>query len=148
MNYKVLLLGAAFSVASIFSDLHAEVIVKDPWARASTGPNSAMFMELHNDDTQDDQLIAVKVGTEKFCDRTELHAHIEENGVMKMRPVEKINIPANGSATLKPGDLHVMFMEISNPMKEEDVVPVTLKFASGQSLDLQVPVKSVVAHTH
>ncbi|MEB3702177.1 Copper chaperone PCu(A)C [Candidatus Bealeia paramacronuclearis] len=148
MNYKVLLSGMTISVASIFSCLNAEVTVKDPWARASTGPNSAMFMELHNDGTQDDQLIAVKVGTEKFCDRTELHAHIEENGVMKMRPVEKINIPANGSASLKPGDLHVMFMEISKPMQEADVVPITLQFASGQILDIQVPVKTAVAHKH
>lgn len=144
MKFKALL--SALTLVSAF--LNADVTVQDAWARASTGPNSAMFGLFTNTSDKDDQLIAVAVKDAKFCGHTELHNHVEENGVMKMRPVENIVIPANGTAELKPGSLHVMFMEIASPMNENDVVPVTLTFASGQTLDLDVPVKPAVAHKH
>lgn len=144
MKFNVLLSVFTLSTSALF----AEVTVENPWARASQGPNSAMFGIFKNSSNQDDQLIKVEVKDPNFCDHTELHAHIEENGVMKMRPVENIVIPANGTAELKPGGLHVMFMKISNPMSEGSVVPVTLKFQSGQALNLEVPVKPAVSHKH
>lgn len=130
------------------SVLHAEVTVENHWARASQGPNSAMFGAFTNPSDQDDLLIAVETKDPNFCDHTELHAHVEENGIMKMRPVENIAIPANGTAELKPGGLHVMFMKIAHPMNEDEIIPVTLKFQSGQTLDLEVPVKPAVTHKH
>ena len=144
MKFSMLLSVLALST----SVLHAEVAVENHWARASQGPNSAMFGTFTNSSNQDDQLIAVEVKDPNFCDHTELHAHVEEDGIMKMRPVENIVIPANSTAELKPGGLHVMFMKIANPMNEDAIVPVTLKFQSGQTLDLEVPVKPAVAHTH
>ena len=144
MNFSLLVSFLALSS----SLLYAEVTVENPWARASQGPNSAMFGSFTNASDQDDQLISAEVKDPNFCDHTELHAHIEENGIMKMRPVDNIVIPANGTTELKPGGLHIMFMKISNPMNEDAIIPVTLKFQSGQTLDLQVPVKPAVAHKH
>ena len=144
MKFSMLLSVFALSTSA----LSAEISVDNAWARASQGPNSAMFGTFENSSDADDQLIAVEVQDPNFCDHTELHAHIEENGVMKMRPVENITIPAKGNAELKPGGLHVMFMKIKDPMKEGQIVPVTLKFQSGQTLDLEVPVKPAMKKKH
>ncbi len=64
---------------------------------------------------------------------TELHTHLNENGVMKMRPVAAIDVKSKGEAVLKPGGLHVMLINLNAPMKEGDVVPITLTFDDGSS---------------
>jgi copper(I)-binding protein len=58
----------------------------------------------------------------------ELHVHVHEGGVMKMREVPGYDVPAQGSFELKPGGAHLMFMSIRQPFKEGEKVPVTLKF--------------------
>ena len=54
--------------------------------------------------------------------------HINDNGVMKMREVPGYDVPAKGSFELKPGGAHLMFMNIKQPFKEGERVPVTLTF--------------------
>jgi copper(I)-binding protein len=60
--------------------------------------------------------------------KVELHVHINDGGVMKMREVPGYDVPAKGSFELKPGGAHLMFMNIKQPFKEGEKVPVTLKF--------------------
>jgi len=64
---------------------------------------------------------------------TELHTHLNEGGVMKMRPVPAIEIRAKGEAVLRPGGLHVMMIDLKAPMNEGDSVPITLTFDDGSS---------------
>ena len=45
-----------------------------------------------------------------------------------MRPVKGYDIPANASPQLKPGDAHLMFVDIERPFKQGEKVPVTLRF--------------------
>jgi copper(I)-binding protein len=60
--------------------------------------------------------------------KVELHVHVNDNGVMRMREVPGYDIPAKGSFELKPGGAHLMFMNLKAPLKEGTKVPVTLKF--------------------
>lgn len=62
-------------------------------------PNTAAFMVLKNDADQPVKLVAAASAA---AGRAELHTHLHENGVMKMRQVENIEIPAKGEAVLKP----------------------------------------------
>lgn len=71
---------------------------------------------------------------------TELHNHINDGGVMKMRQVPGIDIKAKGEAVLKPGSLHVMLIDLQAPMKEGDVVPITLGFDDGSSKKVEAKV--------
>lgn len=64
---------------------------------------------------------------------------------MKMRPVEAISIPAGGMAELKPGGDHVMFMRLSEPLKEGDHFPLTLVFEKAGEFDVTVTVGPVGA---
>jgi len=71
---------------------------------------------------------------------TELHTHLNEGGVMKMRPVPAIEVKAKGEAVLQPGGMHVMMIDLKAPMKEGDVVPITLTFDDGSSKQIEAKV--------
>ena len=102
-------------------------------------PNTAAFMVLKNDADQPVKLVAAASAA---AGRAELHTHLHENGVMKMRQVENIEIPAKGEAVLKPGSLHIMLFEVGT-LSEQTPVPLTLTMDDGQKLDLSLPVKPI-----
>jgi copper(I)-binding protein len=51
-----------------------------------------------------------------------------DNGVMRMRPIEALDIPANGTVELKPGGTHVMLMELKQPLQAGAALELDLKF--------------------
>jgi periplasmic copper chaperone A len=73
---------------------------------------------------------------------TELHTHLNEGGVMKMRQVKDILVPPGGETVLKPGGLHVMLIEMRLPLREGDMVPITLGLDDGSSKGISVPVRN------
>jgi copper(I)-binding protein len=104
----------------------AQVQVEKPWARA-TAPGSTVaggYMLIRNQGAAD-RLVAA---SSPAAAKVELHVHINDNGVMKMREVPAYDVPAKGSFELKPGGAHLMFMDIKRPFKEGEKVPVKLKF--------------------
>ena len=58
-----------------------------------------------------------------------LHETINDNGVMKMRPVASLPITPGKSVTFAPGGYHIMLMDLKQPLKEGDSFPVTFSFA-------------------
>ncbi|MBV7416617.1 copper chaperone PCu(A)C [Aeromonas sp. sif2433] len=102
-------------------------------------PNTAAFMVLKNDGDQPVTLTAV---SSPEAARAELHTHLHENGVMKMRQVDGIQIPAKGEVALKPGSFHIMLFEVRD-LSQAVPVPLTLTLDDGQSLTLSLPVKPV-----
>ncbi len=72
----------------------------------------------------------------------ELHTHLNEGGVMKMRQVKAIPVPPGGETVLKPGGLHVMLIDMRLPLKEGDTVPITLGLDDGSSKEIGVPVRN------
>ncbi|WP_179300239.1 copper chaperone PCu(A)C [Pseudothioclava arenosa] len=79
------------------------------------------------------------------CARPELHTHVMDNGMMRMRQVEAIEVPAGGEAVLEPGGLHLMFIDLTAPLAEGDNVPVTLIFEKAGEIEVSLPVKSAGA---
>jgi len=75
------------------------------------------------------------------CDRPELHTHVNDDGMMRMREVEAIEIPAGSEAVLEPGGLHLMFIDLAAPLVEGEMVEVTLLFEQAGELTLSLPVK-------
>ncbi len=76
------------------------------------------------------------------CERPELHTHLHDNGVMRMRQVDAIDIPAGGEAVLQPGGLHLMFIGLNGQLAEGDTVPVTLIFEQAGEVQISLPVKA------
>jgi copper(I)-binding protein len=116
------------------------IAVVDPYVRMV--PPGAMataaFMVLKNAGDKDVKLVKAESSAAKI---TELHTHLNEGGVMKMRQVPAIAIKAKGEATLQPGGLHVMMIDLKAPLKEGDKVAVTLGFDDGSSKKIEAPIR-------
>jgi copper(I)-binding protein len=116
------------------------IAVVDPYVRMV--PPGAMataaFMVLKNAGAKDVKLVKAENNASKV---TELHTHLNEGGVMKMRRVPAIEIKAGGEATLQPGGLHIMLIDLKGPMKDGDKVAITLGFDDGSSKQIEAPVR-------
>lgn len=145
------LLAAALTAAALSlptavsaSDIH----VQNPWARASAGMAGAgaAFMAITNGG-EADRLVAASAEVSK---KVELHTHIKEGEVMKMRRVDAIDIPANDAVHLKPGGLHVMFIGLEEPLQEGQSFPLTLVFENAGEVivDVQVEKAAAMGHAH
>lgn len=67
------------------------------------------------------------------------------DGMMRMRKVETIAVPAAGSAELKPGGYHLMVIELKKELKQGDKVTISLQFSHDIKKTITVPVKSRTA---
>ena len=116
------------------------ITVEDGYVRAvpPVSPTSAAFMKLTNTGESAHQLKSAESGISEFV---ELHTHtMGENGMHEMRKVEQIELPAGETTELKPGGLHVMFINLRNPLEPESQVDVKLNFEDGSSKQLTLPV--------
>ncbi|MGB0747830.1 MAG: copper chaperone PCu(A)C [Magnetospiraceae bacterium] len=115
------------------------VTVSDSWSRASAGPAraGAAFMTITNTGAVDDQVVAAASDVAK---RVELHTHKMDGGVMRMRQVPGIPVPAGGTADLKPGGFHVMLMGLNDPLVEGESFTVTLTFENAGEVTITVPI--------
>jgi copper(I)-binding protein len=105
--------------------------VKDAWVRApAPGQKVAgVYMEIVS--RTNTALVAV---ASPAAARAELHSTALEDGVMKMRPLERIELPAGTAVKLAPGGLHVMLIDLKQPLQRGEKVPLTLtvlQFDSG-----------------
>ena len=145
MNIKTLISTIAVTTTLMTSSAFASGLdVSQAWARASAGAAQAggAFMAVTNTNEHDHMLLSASSDVAK---RVELHNHTMENGMMKMRKVEGINLPAGGTIMLQPGGYHVMLMGLHAPLKEGSTFPVTLTFDNGKDVTVDVVVKATTA---
>ncbi len=130
----VLLSSAAFA-----GDM--AMMVQDSYARAAspTAKAGAAFMQITNHTETDDRLIEVRSDAAK---RVELHTHKDMgDGVMKMMQVEGgFEVDAGETLALKRGGYHVMFMGLTGPFEQGEMLDVTLVFENAGELEVQIPV--------
>ncbi|MEQ9641004.1 MAG: copper chaperone PCu(A)C [Alphaproteobacteria bacterium] len=125
-----------------------QLVIEHAYARASAGPakNGAAYFTVRNEGVTDDRLVAVKSTLAK---RTELHTHINDGGVMRMRPVEGgIPLLAGMKTKLMPGGLHVMMMGLNGPLFEGETIQIELNFEKAGSITIDVEVEGVAAGAH
>ena len=105
---------------------------------AMSGGTSAAYLTITNSGGTADALIKAE---SDVANSVELHTMTMVDGVMKMTPVEKIEVPANGKAELKPGSFHVMLIGLRHDLKEGDVVKLTLTFQTSGKIEVEAPVR-------
>ena len=115
--------------------------IEHPYARATAPGQKAAggFMKIENKGAAD-QLIAAR---SPVAGEMQLHTMAMDGNVMKMREVKGIDVPANGSVELKPGGLHLMFMDIKTPLKAGETVPVKLKFQKSGEVEVKMQVRDL-----
>ncbi|MBF0379503.1 MAG: copper chaperone PCu(A)C [Magnetococcales bacterium] len=126
------------------TSISKKIMVQKPWARASArmAKAGAAFMTITNHSMDNDRLISASSEIAKF---TELHTHIHDNGIMRMRKVEHIDIPKGEMVALKPGGDHVMFINLKRKLNLGDKLPVTLEFKNAGKVEVEVEVKAAGA---
>ncbi|CDK97461.1 conserved exported protein of unknown function [Magnetospirillum gryphiswaldense MSR-1 v2] len=114
------------------------IAVEKPWARATAGQaaNGAAYLTLVGQESGDRLLSAAS----PVAETVELHTHLEEDGIMRMRPVESIAVPAGGRVELKPGGLHIMLIGLKAPLKEGRRFPLSLTFERAGRIEAEIPV--------
>ena len=122
----------------------AGVQVSGAWAR-ETMPGqkvAGVYMQLRSD--QQASLVGARSAA---ANAAEVHRMSNEGGVMRMRRVDSLALPASKTVTLEPGGHHLMLLDINRPLKAGEYVGVTLVIEqSGKRFELpvQAQVRSVL----
>jgi hypothetical protein len=123
----------------------AEVTVTDPWARATAPaqPVGGAFMTLTSD-----RAVDVIAASSPVAKTVEIHEMKMEGDVMKMRAIPKLALPAGKPVTLEPGGYHLMLVDLKQPLKEGERVPITLvvlgKDEGRQEIRVEAEVRALV----
>ena len=72
--------------------------------------------------------------------KAELHQSTSDDGVMKIRPADGLDIPAGGTVKLAPGGYHLMLMGLKKPLTAGGQLPVTLVFQNAGRMDVEARV--------
>jgi len=114
--------------------------IEDAWARpASEGRMSAAYFLLTNFEAEPDTLLSVESDVALIV---EVHESYEsEEGLMGMREVPDLYIPAQSSLRFQQGGLHIMLIQATRTLKDGDTFYLTLNFARSGQKTITVPVR-------
>lgn len=142
MTPRRTLLGTLAALAAVTRAHPARaepLVVHEAWARAAlAGRTSAAYMTIENTTATLDRLVAA---TSPAARVVELHTHIMDGGVMRMRPVTGIEVNPGEPAVLRPGGLHVMLIDLAGPLQPGQTIPLTLRFEKAGEITVQVTVR-------
>ena len=142
---------AAFSAVMIAAPVRADdvkagdLVISQAWSRATPGGAKVAggFLTIENKGTAPDKLVAVSA---EIAGKAEIHEMAMDNGVMKMRPLDKgLVIEPGKTVKLAPGGNHLMLQDLKGPFKEGEKVPVTLEFEKAGKVSVSLDVQGVGA---
>jgi len=119
------------------------VQVDHAWARATSASQKVggVFMTLTDTATPDHLLSA----SSPIADEVQVHETIDDEGVMKMRPVPALALPTGMAVTLKPGGYHIMAIGLKQQLTPGSSFPVTLNFEKSAPVTVNVMVEAAGA---
>ncbi len=152
MSFKLsaAIAAAASVLLSVSAPLQAHdftagpITIDHPWARATPGQarNGAVFFTLTTKGDAPDRLLRAD---SMVAGKVELHTHAQENGVMRMRPVDAIPVAPGAPTKLQPSGFHVMLLDLKAPLKVGDTFKLDLMFEKAGKATVEVTVDAVGA---
>jgi periplasmic copper chaperone A len=142
---------AATLLALLAAPAHAQeikagdLVITQPWSRATPGGAKIAggYLTIENKGTAPDRLTAV---SGDIAGKVEIHEMAMNNGVMTMRPLEKgLTIEPGKTVKLAPGGYHLMLVDLKNPLKKGEQVPVTLEFEKAGKVQVSLDVEGIGA---
>lgn len=129
-----------FGCLASFTSFATPLEISDAWIRSlpSSIPVRSGYLVIDNTTTEAINIVSVE--SEVFT-QIEIHETIEKNGMMTMRPVAPLLIPANTTVKLGPGGLHLMMMNPNRELKPGDQVEIILRLVTGESQKLDMTVR-------
>jgi copper(I)-binding protein len=111
----------------------AEIIVSNPWVRATVAQQQATGAFMQITSTIPVRLVAAE---SPIAEHVEIHEMKMDGDVMKMRQIDGLNVEPGKALELQPGGYHIMFLGLRNPVREGDQIPLQLRFESkGQPVE-------------
>ena len=145
---KKFLIFSLFNLLLFSSNLNAEISVENEWARVTPSGTGSVYMKIKNNSNIDDKLLSA---SSDKAGLVMIHRSIREGDISKMIHIhDGITIPANDSVNLKPGDYHLMLMNLDKNLSLGDKVSIVLNFEKNDSLEI-TPVAKLrppKMHTH
>ena len=115
------------------------------WARATPkgASTAAGYMAITNNGSTPDRVSCVSSDASAQC---QIHSMTMEGGVMKMRPIEGgLEIKPGETVVFKPSGVHVMFLDLKQPLQAGKTVKATLKFDKAGTVDVEYPIAAIGA---
>lgn len=125
----------------VFELPESGIVIENAWARPGrVNGVTAVYLELLNGSTETDTLQQI---SSPVAGLVELHETFDRgDGMMGMRQVEEPIFPAREAMIMQPGGLHIMLMQLNQPLNEGDEVSVTFNFALAGEITITAPVRS------
>lgn len=149
ISKNVLLAAFALAISAapaLADDVKAgDLVISQAWSRATPGGAKVAggYLVIENKGTTPDRLVSVSAD---IAGKSEIHEMAMDNGVMKMRPLDKgLTIDPGKTVKFAPGGYHLMLQELKGPFKQGDKVPVTLQFEKAGKVNVSLDVQAVGA---
>ncbi len=114
--------------------------VEAPWTRAMrAGGTGVGFMTLRNTGSTPDRVVGARSPVARVV---ELHTHMRDGDIMRMRPVPTIDLPAGQAVTLQPGGLHLMLIGLGSALERGQRAPVTLVLERAGEVEVTLVVEA------
>jgi len=138
------LLWSLLAPAAAHEFANKGVTVAHPWARATPGGArvGGAFFEMKAAAGKGDRLIGA---SSPVAGSAEIHSHIMEGGIARMRRVDAIPLAGGKSVVLGPSGYHVMLMDLKQPLKEGDLLKLTLVFEKAGEIEVDATVEPIGA---
>lgn len=99
---------------------------------------SAAFLTIYNRGERPRTLVSARAD---WAGLIEIHTHTHDQGVMRMRQLMELEIPAAGHVALEPGGLHLMLFKLKLPLAK--TLPLDLCFSDGECVQTSAELKSI-----
>jgi copper(I)-binding protein len=120
----------------------AQVKVEDPWVRATVPAQTATGAFMRLSASSNLRLVDAR---SPVAGRVEIHdSQTDRNGIVRMRAISGMDLPAGGTVEFRPGGYHIMLMDLKRQMKVGDEVPLTLIVAAKDGKRQNVEVRAAV----
>ena len=134
---SLLLLSATGAVAHEYEQGGLHVDHPWSWPAPPMAANGSAYLVINNHGQADDVLLSAD---SPVAERVEIHTHMMDGDMMKMRQLENLPVPAGESVTLAPGGHHLMLMGLKQAPKEGERFPLTLHFEQAGEVAVEVSV--------
>jgi periplasmic copper chaperone A len=134
-----MVLALAVAACSPRTDVAPDISVKDAWARATVAgqQSGAAYLTIVNRGGADR---LVSVDASQAAQSAGLHSSSMAGGVMRMRPLRSLDIPAQGTVKLEPSGTHIMMMGLKGPLQPGRPVELELRFEKSRTRTVPVQV--------
>ena len=120
------------------------LVIAAPWSRATPGGAkvAAGYVTITNNGTTPDRLVGTSA---EVAGRGEVHEMVHDGTVVRMRPVEGIEIKPGAKLELKPGGYHLMFADLQRQLKQGERFKGTIAFEKAGTVQVEFAVRGVGA---